>query len=751
MFGAACESGRYASRSYTKSRSAHVRKNSRVIVILLAGFAMVPVRGESVPNTASGLINTTTPEPSSTCFPGWKKVRHVRGNAGRWHPASDGLAGTEEYGIPGTFEEDWSVRFDRPVPRKFLFANGRCDKWLIAKTSAVGGPWTGEIYANDLRAIESSSISDKPYSARWYHRGAGFREDPWISILDHGESVGNGLIVYGANSFYGGHGKHIYEEDGYDVYVDMPLVTVEWTDLSVAASGAPPPHAAGAAVTTLEETMYVYGGTGSGEAVVHAYNPAANTWTALQPANASSSAAPARARTLHAMAGLDEALYVFGGLEDEESAGTATGDLRAFDTLSRSWTDLSEPSVGHAPPLRWWHGMCAGNGRVWVFGGRGEGGALLGDFHAYLPPARAWQNLTRSPGAGAPTPRAGLAMAFWEGEVFVLGGNASGRAASDLLAYSVATGRWSNLSAPASGEVPSGRVGHSMAARGGELLVFGGRDGAGGWVEGVHAYAIAERAWTRLEATQGAEPAPRWMHALRVLAGRILLYGGESAGSAGGEEAGGGVELAELGVCRPACHWGASCVSGACRCRRGLAGDGVEACEDVDECALDRSGNATWSSGNGTSCGEGARCYNTEGSFTCTCAYGLGYDGAAQGCTCECGANAACGAGSEQCACSEGYSAAECCPGYEFPNWVVKDGREVAVFQAGARRVKLEDCERCESLEGVDLGGTNARGWLDLGHLVFGGDVTFSVRIRVAVKQDWARIFEFGCGCKTHV
>ena len=67
---------------------------------------------------------------------GWTLVRHAPGGFTKWHPATDNLAGTDEYGDPSTgpmSRSPWSIPFETAVNGydELLFASGDCSKWLI--------------------------------------------------------------------------------------------------------------------------------------------------------------------------------------------------------------------------------------------------------------------------------------------------------------------------------------------------------------------------------------------------------------------------------------------------------------------------------------------------------------------------------------------------------------------------------------------------------------------------------------------
>jgi hypothetical protein len=146
----------------------------------------------------------------------WMLVRRVKAGLS-WHPATDQLAGTAEYGTvaSSTADETFSIPFSHIEFDEFKFETGDGQKWLIATKEAV----IGEHYANSLRRIESSSMSASPYSAKWYNRKAAV-EDPWISLQDHADAIPAGDILYGENSFGGAHAANVLNtHNGANVWI----------------------------------------------------------------------------------------------------------------------------------------------------------------------------------------------------------------------------------------------------------------------------------------------------------------------------------------------------------------------------------------------------------------------------------------------------------------------------------------------------------------------------------------------------
>lgn len=158
---------------------------------------------------------------------GWTLVRAIGPSKGSWFRERDQLRGTAEafdnqnnqYNI-GSFESA-VAGFNQ-----FLFVTGDCSSWLITSKDAA----IGQFYSNSPRQICSSSNSDTPYTARWYHR-SGSPEDPWISTVDHGPAIGGGNIVYGENNFGSTHARTVVTPKG-GVYVYIRQADLDGTGCS---------------------------------------------------------------------------------------------------------------------------------------------------------------------------------------------------------------------------------------------------------------------------------------------------------------------------------------------------------------------------------------------------------------------------------------------------------------------------------------------------------------------------------------
>jgi len=164
------------------------------------------------------LISVIAEQSQSGCLNidrgGWRLVRYVpSGNA--FHPATDGLFGSDVYGNPSDMSKPWSIRYETRNFDQFLFAFGDCEKWLIAEADVVlADDWD---YAQ--RNIYKSSLHDYGYTAGWFKRTTN-NEDPWISLYDHNAAKPNKDVLYGENSYVFKYGDTPYH-NGASVYIRL--------------------------------------------------------------------------------------------------------------------------------------------------------------------------------------------------------------------------------------------------------------------------------------------------------------------------------------------------------------------------------------------------------------------------------------------------------------------------------------------------------------------------------------------------
>jgi N-acetylneuraminic acid mutarotase len=229
----------------------------------------------------------------------------------------------------------------------------------------------------------------------------------------------------------------------------------EWRRLSSVPQGRH--HAAMAA---LGGRLVLTGGFdslpfGAGDAVDETwiYDPGKDSWNA-------GLAMPGR-RAAHAVAVIDNRLYVVGGVGDDPEK------LYAFDSGAGNWEIVPD----NLPTLREHLTAAAVDGRLHAVAGRWNGGINKTDHEIYDPASNSW---TRGP--DLPTARSGLGSAVIRGRIHVLGGEdyIAGKVFSEHEVFDPATGAWSSES-----PLPTARHGLVVTMESENLYVIGGGEAAG--------------------------------------------------------------------------------------------------------------------------------------------------------------------------------------------------------------------------------------------------------------------------------
>lgn len=224
-------------------------------------------------------------------------------------------------------------------------------------------------------------------------------------------------------------------------------------------------------------------------------------------------------------AAYDEAgkrMIVFGGTTgvpdncDPAVASAYLAETWAFDDVCDQWVRLA----AEGPSARGRHGMAAGGGAVWMFGGRWRSdGAARGDYTLFNElwrfdvGANTWSEVDAT--GRAPLPRANPVVA-WDptGErLLVFSGNSSSSGLNispldDTWAYSPATNAWERVATASTPPARLGATGVVDASRN-RLVVFGGYDtfdfgGGVSYFRDLWALDLATLEWSRLANEVGA-------------------------------------------------------------------------------------------------------------------------------------------------------------------------------------------------------------------------------------------------------
>eukprot|EP00286_Rhodomonas_abbreviata_P027873 CAMPEP_0181303152 /NCGR_PEP_ID=MMETSP1101-20121128/8394_1 /TAXON_ID=46948 /ORGANISM="Rhodomonas abbreviata, Strain Caron Lab Isolate" /LENGTH=1307 /DNA_ID=CAMNT_0023408683 /DNA_START=219 /DNA_END=4139 /DNA_ORIENTATION=+ len=450
-----------------------------------------------------------------------------------------------------------------------------------------------------------------------------------------------------------------------DNLLEYDVATATWTNLSTPSSGTPPTARLHHGFAAMDGMLYVHSGADSGYLDdLHVYNITNATWTEL---STPTSGTPPSGRREHGFAAIDGKLYVYAGLNN---SGSYLDDLHAYDIDTATWTDLSTPSIGIPPSARTGMGLVAMNGKLYVQAGRSSTGASLDDLYEYDIATTTWTNLS-TPSSGTPPPvRYYHGLAAMNGMLYVHGGNT---ALDDLYEYNITTATWTDLSTPSSGTPPSGRREHGFAAINSKLYVHGGN--RSGSLDDLHEYVRYSDvvACSNIDECSGFNDC----HANA----NCTDTNGSFTCTCNTGYSGNGTSCPNIDECvgfnLTNCHANATCTdtdgSFTCACDAGFSGSGTS-CSNIDECVgsnncdanancTDTEGSFTCTcntgySGSGDSCSNidecvvpnvcqaNATCTDTDGSFTCGC--DGGFQGTAgQNCT-------ACAAGEFKASLGEG-------------------------------------------------------------------------------------------------
>ena len=123
----------------------------------------------------------------------WHLVRRDHDPADGWHPATDNLAGTAEYGSPTT-NDLGAATFSVPFGNSFtiyLLASGDRSMWVTIGKAELASRCAASCSACRMTLLGSSMESNPQQHCR-----SGVPEDPWISAGDYPTH-----IVYGENSY----------------------------------------------------------------------------------------------------------------------------------------------------------------------------------------------------------------------------------------------------------------------------------------------------------------------------------------------------------------------------------------------------------------------------------------------------------------------------------------------------------------------------------------------------------------------
>ena len=305
-------------------------------------------------------------------------------------------------------------------------------------------------------------------------------------------------------------------------------VTRSWRQTTTA--NAPEARSGATAVwDDVEKVVIVWGGQGVSAALNTGgvYDPAKDTWTAIQPTGAPSprtdhAAAWAPAMTFGASS-LTHGMFVWGGLT---TAGAA-GDGAIYDPKNDAWTamDAIDTTQGIGPTPRSQHTLVwdSTSKKLLIFGGYGPVGAViryLGDGSIFDPAQTSTSSVwTALSSLGGPTVR-GRHTAVWDTNtkgMLVWGGVDTGVYPTDGAKLTTSSNSWTML-----GVAPGGREAHTavFVDAQSKMVVFGGQSDVG-ILDDVWSLD-ANLGWTQLP----SGPSGRRNHTAVVSGSKMFIWGG---------------------------------------------------------------------------------------------------------------------------------------------------------------------------------------------------------------------------------
>ncbi|USW56665.1 Putative kelch-type beta propeller [Septoria linicola] len=236
---------------------------------------------------------------------------------------------------------------------------------------------------------------------------------------------------------------------------------------SVKAPEVAPAPRVGSTSAAIEDKIYFFSGRGGPEmapvdetGAVWELDTTSNEWTLLKP----SSAAHPEARSYHSTASNGkDTIYIHAGCPEKGRLS----DLWSFNTLKKEWKQLTS-----APdPPRGGTSIAWADGKLYRMNGFDGQKEVGGDLDVYDPAADSWSTISfqadgkdgpgaRSVGALLPVKLNGgtsLVTLFGESDPSSLGHQGAGKMLSDIWAYSLEKGTWSEINAKSSEGTPDAR------------------------------------------------------------------------------------------------------------------------------------------------------------------------------------------------------------------------------------------------------------------------------------------------------
>lgn len=319
----------------------------------------------------------------------------------------------------------------------------------------------------------------------------------------------------------------------------------QWTQL--APQGAAVPGRAWSQAAASGGDMYVTGGDHQGHNATFSYNVVTNTWSEV--------AAMSDVITAGDMCASGGLLWTFGG----KGTSGLVNELQVMRTQTTSNQAWKLIDTTNSPPPRDGHTTTALSGLAIIFGGWNEDVAYYNDLWAFDTSelftqeggSKAWRQLVPNGAAGSPPARNSASMVVVGGRLVLFGGfshdlnrgkwvacstNDRCKYYNSIWTISIESGAaspWVNLAPSREGSnmphavFPKGRWGHSAAAFGETMIVYGGNSIGTVVLDDTWMYSLVTNQWTQLS-PPNAVPSRRYYAATAAIGGSLYIFSGSN-------------------------------------------------------------------------------------------------------------------------------------------------------------------------------------------------------------------------------
>jgi len=249
------------------------------------------------------------------------------------------------------------------------------------------------------------------------------------------------------------------------------------------------------------------------------------------------------ARYAASLCSYDKWLVLFGGARD--SFGPFYNDLWFFNTETTRWKcfeipgqatennhENGEPSAA-CPSQRWAHTMLPHGNTFILFGGSSPGKCFNDTWVLKIKEKSnisgddinaCWEQVVTT--GTLPAGRSGHAAAVYQDNMYIFGGNTLSETFNDLYRLNLLSFCWECIQV-AHNFQPSPRIGHSMVALDGKLIIYGGRDIHKRKMQrGLAVFYLHNLTWKNYELHTESVTSLRTGHSTVLFPGGCLVFGG---------------------------------------------------------------------------------------------------------------------------------------------------------------------------------------------------------------------------------